>query len=136
MHQGIDFLLHSELHNSCVSLVLAPGSATAPTITAREVRTSEVSDPTHCDNLNPQDCSLPGKRVEIYHVRHCGVAASAAAVTGISTTVASVSPRCFSMCGGVLLDALCVTVPRPSIWHTSRWLAVAAVTEVRMRFIT
>ena len=39
------FRLHSELHDGCVFLVLAPGRAMTPPSSVREVRASEVSDP-------------------------------------------------------------------------------------------
>ncbi len=84
--------------------------------------------------LKPPRLLAPGERVKIYHVRHCGVAVSVGVVTGVSNTEAPVSPHCFSMCAGVLLNALCVTLPRASIWYTSRWFTVAAVTVVRVRF--
>ena len=39
------FRLHSELHDGCVFLVLAPSRAMTPPSSVREVRASEVSDP-------------------------------------------------------------------------------------------
>jgi hypothetical protein len=50
-------------------------SAVTLSIPAREIRASEVPDPAAAtETSKKKDCSFPGEKVKISHVRYCGVA--------------------------------------------------------------
>ena len=93
------------------------------TVQPREVRASEVPDPTVTTETS-KIARSPER--ESKYVTSAIVMSPSVAVTEVTTTAASASPHCFTMCASVSRIELRVAIARPSCGHENKRNAAIA----------